>query len=186
MTVSGQYRGWWIMKRFWNATKDFGRLLRIWKATKELDQVNSANLLFESWSFFSVLVCYRKCREEKLSRGTIVARDNVARDNVVRDIVAKDIVARDIDIWWYWIKKGRYWVVFGGTGSVWGSTGWYLVILGHNNMVLCGIKCYWVNKGLLCLYILKKINGDVNRPTNQPTDQPTDRVNIEQSAFFES
>ena len=47
---------------------------------------------------FSVLVCYRNCREEKLSRGTIVARDNVARDNVVRDIVAKDIVARDIDI----------------------------------------------------------------------------------------
>ena len=37
---------------------------------------------------------------------------------------------------------------------------------------------YWVNEGLLCLYILKKINGDVN--------QPTDRVNIEQSAFFES
>ena len=100
-----------------------------------------------------------------------VARDNVARDNVVRDIVAKDIVARDIDIWWYWIKKGQYWVVFGGTGSVWGSTGWYLVILGHYNLVLCGIKWYWVNKGLLCLYILKKINGDVNRPTNQPTDQ---------------
>ena len=120
---------------------------------------------------FSVLVCYRKCREEKLSRGTIVARDNVARDNVVRDIVAKDIVARDIDIWWYWIKKGRYWVVFGGTGSVWGSTGWYLVILGHYNLVLCGIKWYWVNKGLLCLYILKKINGDVDRPTDQPTDQ---------------
>ena len=35
------------------------------------------------------------------------------------------------------------------------------------------------------LYI-EKINGDVNRPTDQPTDQPTDRVNIEQSAFFES
>ena len=47
-----------------------------------------------------------------------VARDNVARDNVVRDIVAKDIVAREIDIRWYWIKKGRNWVVFGGTGSV--------------------------------------------------------------------
>ena len=160
---------------------DFKIFLKFQNCVK-LDQVNSANLLFELWSFFSVLVCYRKCREEKLSRGTIVARDNVARDNVVRDIVAKDIVARDIDIWWYWIKKGRYWVVFGGTGSVWGSTGWYLVILGHYNMVLCGIKWYWVNKGLLCLYILKKINGDVNRPTNRPTN----RVNIEQSAFFES
>ena len=73
-------------------------------------------------------------------------------------------------------------LVFGGTGSVWGSTGWYLVILGQYNLVLFGIKWYWVNKGLLCLYILKKINGDVDRPT----DQPTNRVNIEQSAFFES
>ena len=75
-----------------------------------------------------------------------------------------------------------YWLVFGGTGSVWGSTGWYLVILGQYNLELFGFKWYWVNKGLLCLYILKKNNGDVNRPTNQPTN----RVNIEQSAFFES
>ena len=27
------------------------------------------------------------------------------------------------------------------------------------------------NKGLLYLYILKKINGDVDRPTDQPTDR---------------
>ena len=26
---------------------------------------------------------------------------------------------------------GRYWFVIGGTGSVWGSTGWYLVVLGQ-------------------------------------------------------
>ena len=62
---------------------------------------------------------------------------------------------------------------------MWGGTGWYLVILGQYNLVLFGIKWYWADKGLLCLYILKKINGDVN----QPTDQPTNRVNIEQSAF---
>ena len=37
---------------------------------------------------------------------------------------------------------GRYWLVFGGTGSVWGSTGWYLVILGQYNLVLFGIKWY--------------------------------------------
>ena len=53
-----------------------------------------------------------------------------------------------------------------------------LVVMGHYNLVLIGIEWYWVDKGLLCLYILKKINGDVNRPTN--------RVNIEQSAIFES
>ena len=60
------------------------------------------------------------------------------RTIVARDTVAKDLVARDIDICWYWVNIGRYWLVFGGTGSVWGSTGWYLVILGPYNMVLCG------------------------------------------------
>ena len=59
--------------------------------------------------------------------------------------------------------------------AVLGSTGWYLVMLGQYNLVLFGIKWYWVNKGLLCLYILKKLMVT-----------STDRVNIEQSAFFES
>ena len=60
-----------------------------------------------------------------------------------------------------------------------GSSGWYLVLLGQYNLVLFGIKWYWVNKGLLCLYILKKLMVT-------PTDRPTNRVNIGQSAFFES
>ena len=63
------------------------------------------------------------------------------------------------DIWWHW-----------------GGTGWYLVILGQYNLVLFGVKWYWANKGLLCLYILKKIMVT-------STDQPTNRVNIEQCAF---
>ena len=56
------------------------------------------------------------------------------------------------------------------------------MILGQYNLVLFGIKWYLIYKRLLCLYKLKKINGDVDRPT----DRPTNRVNIEQSAFFES
>ena len=55
------------------------------------------------------------------------------------------------DIWWHW-----------------GGTGWYLVILGQYNLVLFGIKWYWANKGLLCLYILKKL---MVTSTNRPTDQ---------------
>ena len=58
--------------------------------------------------------------------------------------------------WWYWLSRGRYWLIFGGTVSKWGCTGWYLVVLGHYNLVLLGIKWYWASKGLLCLYILKK------------------------------
>ena len=55
-----------------------------------------------------------------------------------------------------------------------------MIVLGQYNLVLIGIELYWVNKGLLCLYILKKL---MVTSTDRPTDQPTDRANIEQSAF---
>ena len=32
----------------------------------------------------------------------------------------------------------RYWLIYDGTGSVEGSTGWYLVVLGHYGLVLFG------------------------------------------------
>ena len=41
------------------------------------------------------------CREEQLSWGTLSGG-----------------TLRDIDIWWYWVKIGRYWLVLGDTGSV--------------------------------------------------------------------
>ena len=53
-----------------------------------------------------------------------------------------------------------------------GDTGCNLVLLGQYNLVLIGIEWYWVNNGLLCLYILKKL-----------IEKPTDRANIGQSAF---
>ena len=61
------------------------------------------------------------------------------------------------------------------------------MVLDQKRAVLGGIWWYWVNKGLLCLYILKKIMvTSTDQPIDQPTDQPTNRVNIEQSAFYES
>ena len=50
-------------------------------------------------------------------------------------------------------NTGRYWLVFGEDGSVWGGTGWYLVVLGQSNLVPIGIKWNWVSKRLLCLYM---------------------------------
>ena len=55
------------------------------------------------------------------------------------------------------IRKRRYWLILCGTGSVWGGAGWYLVVLGQYELVLLGIKWYWVSIGLLCLYILKNM-----------------------------
>ena len=54
---------------------------------------------------------------------------------------------------------GRYWSVFGGDGSVWCGTGWYLVVLCQYDLVLLGIKCYWVDGALIPVrvYILKKV-----------------------------
>ena len=47
-----------------------------------------------------------------------------------------------VDISWYWVSRRRYWLVLGGSGSVWDGTGWYLVIKGRYNLVLLGIKWY--------------------------------------------
>ena len=85
----------------------------------------------------------------------------------------------------YWVFAGQYLLVLNGTVSAWGDTGCNLVVLGQYNLVLIGSEWYWVNKGLLCLYISRKklMVTSTDRPTNQPTDRPTKRANIEQSAF---
>ena len=33
-----------------------------------------------------------------------------------------------VGTWWYLVSMRRYWLILGGTGSVWSSTGWYLAI----------------------------------------------------------
>ena len=55
-----------------------------------------------------------------------------------------------VDILCYWVSMkrnwlihdntGRYWLVFGGDGSVWGGNGWYLVVLGQYNFLMLVIK----------------------------------------------
>ena len=41
-----------------------------------------------------------------------------------------------VGTWWYWVSRRRYWLIHDGTGSVWGGTGWYLVVLGQMKKVL--------------------------------------------------
>ena len=65
------------------------------------------------------------------------------------------------------------WLEFGGAGSVWGGTSWYLVMLGQYNLVLLGIKWNWVSTTLLCLYILKNVEiwSDVTIAGRQTNEQ---------------
>ena len=62
-----------------------------------------------------------------------------------------------VGAWWNWVSIGRQWLVLGGSGSVWGVTGWYMVVLGQYISVLLSIKLYRVSKVLVCLYILEKV-----------------------------
>ena len=46
---------------------------------------------------------------------------------------------------------GQYGVVLGGTGSVLGGSGWYLVVQGQFGVVLVGTEWYWVSITQYCL-----------------------------------
>ena len=41
-----------------------------------------------------------------------------------------------VDTWWYWVSMEWYWLIYDGTGSVEGGSGWYLVLLGQKMAVL--------------------------------------------------
>ena len=41
-----------------------------------------------------------------------------------------------IDAWWYCFNMEQYWLINDGTGSVEGSTGRYLLVLGQKKAIL--------------------------------------------------
>ena len=47
----------------------------------------------------------------------------------------------------YHVSIGCHWLIHDGTVSVWGGTGYFLVILGQYGAVLVGTWWYWVNMG---------------------------------------
>ena len=52
-----------------------------------------------------------------------------------------------VGTWWYWVSMGRFWLVLGGTGSVFGGSGWYLVVLGQYGALLVGTLWNWDSVG---------------------------------------
>ena len=86
--------------------------------------------------------------------------------------------------WLLYDNTGRQWLVFSGDGSVWGGTGWYLVLLGQYNLVLLGIKWNQVVTWLLCLYILKKVEIWSDVTIAGRTDKQTNkRPNKERQSY---
>ena len=77
-------------------------------------------------------------------------------------------------------------MIYDSTGSLQGSTGWYLmilgdtvcnlVVLGQYNLVPFSIKRYWVRKVFLCQYILK--SGDLVRRHRSLAHTHTQTQNI--------
>ena len=58
----------------------------------------------------------------------------------------------------------RWWII-SGTWWYWDSMWWYWLVLGQYKLVLLGIRWYMVSKGLVCLYILEKVeiwSGDTD------------------------
>ena len=78
----------------------------------------------------------RKIRDIVVSdivvRDIIAMMDIVAMDIVAMEIVAMDIVAMDI-------------MIYDSTGSLQGSTGWYLMLLGQYGAILVVTCWYWVS-----------------------------------------
>ena len=57
-------------------------------------------------------------------------------------------VQKLVATWRYWVSRGQYLLVLGGTGSVLGGTGWYLVVLsGQCEAVLTGTWLHSVSRG---------------------------------------
>ena len=48
-----------------------------------------------------------------------------------------------VDIWWYWVSTGQFWSTLGPTGSVEGSTVWFLAVLGQYRVELADTWWYW-------------------------------------------
>ena len=60
--------------------------------------------------------------------------------------------------WWYWVSIWRYWLV-----------------LGQYKLVLLAIRWYMVSKGLVCLYILEKVEIWSGVTDASHTHRQTDR-----------
>ena len=55
-----------------------------------------------------------------------------------------------------WTVPLRWWII-SGNRWYWVSIRWYWLVLGQYKLVLIGIRWYRVSEGLVCLYILEKV-----------------------------
>ena len=53
----------------------------------------------------------------------------------------------------------RYWLIYDGTGSVEGGTGWYLVVLGQYVALLVGTWWHWIR--IRRYWLIHDVTGSV-------------------------
>ena len=91
--------------------------------------------------------------------------------------------------WWYWVRKGRHWLLLGGTGLVYCGTGWYLVVLSQNRAVLvssviCFQKIYGLH-GLKHQIIEFSKKERMDRQTNKQTSKQTEFPLVDSTPYEE-
>ena len=99
--------------------------------------------------------------EIKLQIAWKIVRKKWNKKNVVNISFLKENWKLD-QIYCAWLIK---WWIISGAWWYWVSIWWYWLVLGQYKLVLLDIRWYMVSKGLVCLYILEKVeiwSGDTD------------------------
>ena len=111
-----------------------------------------------TWDPSQMITCHPKKIPKFLLKGGVVQFCQVYCAWLIQWVVKREIIQLTelcltrwwiiSGTWWYWVSIWRYWLV-----------------LGQYKLVLLDIRWYMVSKGLVCLYILEKVeiwSGDTD------------------------
>ena len=102
-------------------------------------------ILFSKW---------RKKRKKMFSWNLTFEREKITRPSILRVTPQMSHKKRNYSVGW--TVPLRWWII-SGTWWYWVSIRRYWLVLGQYKLVLIGIRWYRVSEGLVCLYILEKV-----------------------------
>ena len=107
---------WWIFYTEGTFLNTCKQGIFNWRASSYPDVIQNYFLLKR---MFDLFYNRDKCHEPGFLRGKILH---------TKATLFLSLSAALVGTWWYWVSMGRHWLVLCGAGSVWGGTGWYLVL----------------------------------------------------------